>query len=745
MSSRAQSTHTGFEDETLRKSRIFNWILNLANNTFQEDELENIRTTTAIFCSNVDAGVQVKLCMLIEADDERREERNRLGDVLGQLAEEIASFGEAEQWEMQYNSARRYWDGVRAALRVCAARVEVYIGLLQSPETAAGAAFPAALIMLFRERAQHFNNEVNSLVSAEWKVKNLLRKLQARHDVENGIWPRQLTKEEVAAEIKRPPFQHRLNTPGNWVFVRELGGGMAKAALWCDIDPENGRILRRMVRKDTPYSQSMWQSPTWWQGPLSNRAPKEYYIQTLLNRRDERARIAQVFAYEVDETRMVSRLYMPYCIYGDLSSFSKNYARIGEDIPEPFMWWVFETLVDAALVMQHGGNSPSDAQHRDRHVAWQQIVHNDLKPENIFLDAAYESTPGYKRYPSSLVADFGIAAFQAEDDPMNPQKTRSGGTNGYKAPEQIDFKRIDPDIASAVDQWKLSSHTNVWGIGAIMAALATKQSFQQGSESQYIRGGVLIPGWRTVSPRQLRVSDELHEAILQCLRTRPSERPTLEQLKTHIHDFIKSRSAADDPMGVYMHFARLLDHQPSNNEFDVQFLEERYKLGFALNKLDHAGKEVQQGTLVGRAIPGSSAAPERSRVPATSEKESAASGAGRSLTGEELVEQQRIRAEMEALTMNRGAFPKRTPPPEAFGIGAMQQAAYASDRARPYDTPNHIQVPDSHPAPRLPRMGPPFELEPRASRPQDPGASVVTGPEHDVFSTRPSRRGSRAR
>ncbi|KAH9822860.1 hypothetical protein Tdes44962_MAKER00688 [Teratosphaeria destructans] len=125
-------------------------------------------------------------------------------------------------------------------------------------------------------------------------------------------------------------------------------------------------------------------------------------------------------------------------------------------------------------------------------------------------------------------------------------------------------------------------------------------------------------------------------------------------------------------MGVGLHPAWLLDHQPSNIEFDVQVLVEEYKVGFALDQLDHAGKEVQQGKLPGGTTPCSSAAPEESTAPAASGKESVASGAGRSLTSEGLVEQQKIRAEVVAWTVQRGASHARTPPTEACGIGVME-------------------------------------------------------------------------
>lgn len=82
--------------------------------------------------------------------------------------------------------------------------------------------------------------------------------------------------------------------------------------------------------------------------------------------------------------------------------------------------YVAECLVECALAMQGGGVDSSQPD-------WQQIVHADLKPDNIFLA---EFRDRYPFYPSPLLADFGIAfrtSFrpeegddQSQSDPNNP-------------------------------------------------------------------------------------------------------------------------------------------------------------------------------------------------------------------------------------------------------------------------------------------------------------------------------------
>ena len=83
-----------------------------------------------------------------------------------------------------------------------------------------------------------------------------------------------------------------------------------------------------------------------------------------------------------------------------------------------------------------------------------QIVHKDIKPDNVFLDTS--NLCHYNRYPTPKLADFGLAIETSPSDPLNPSVYNTdSGTAGYKAPEMIAF--ADRETGQAVDDFQLLS------------------------------------------------------------------------------------------------------------------------------------------------------------------------------------------------------------------------------------------------------------------------------------------------
>jgi serine/threonine-protein kinase len=174
-------------------------------------------------------------------------------------------------------------------------------------------------------------------------------------------------------------------------------------------------------------------------------------------------------------------------------------ARLGQEAPIPqdeALDVVLQVL--EALSAAHGAN----------------IIHRDMKPENIFL------LPNKSRKRSGKwfvkVLDFGIAKLSQ----ANSQQTQSGtilGTPKYMSPEQA---RGEREIGPAAD---------LYSLGIILYELITGKS--PFDEPSYL--GYLVAHQRKVppAPREVNpaISEELESIVMKCLEKAPNLRFTSAQ------------------------------------------------------------------------------------------------------------------------------------------------------------------------------------------------------------------------
>ncbi|KAK3708757.1 hypothetical protein LTR37_011278 [Vermiconidia calcicola] len=391
--------------------------------------------------------------------------------------------------------------------------------------------------------------------------------------------PRDEDKDEARESAKRGVTEHPFvedgtqGLLGNWTSAGYIGGGMAAAALWLDLD-EQGRIRQRVVRKDTYFSANALSDATRWKGDPkvpSEREPLEWYCQRTVQGCQGAKNVVQALGCKVDLDRLRYRLYTAWCPFGDTEELIYRADKQGEIVPEAFLWMVFSALVDCGMIMEHG-NTDSVAR-----ADGKQIVHRDLKPQNVFLDLA--DTSSWPRYAQPKLGDFGLAFETSEDDPLNPLIwNRGGGTLGFLPPEQRSY--IDRRTREPVDAFKLLAHTNVWGVGAIMWSFVHGGQPHPDWQPDYLPGGKMTYG---ISDKAKKAySDELLECIEECLSFNPAERPSFAELRESIEGVLEDGEDDDGSMSTYMRWAKdgVQVERPAEELTGLK--SEMYKIGMTL-------------------------------------------------------------------------------------------------------------------------------------------------------------------
>ncbi|KIJ16610.1 hypothetical protein PAXINDRAFT_131361 [Paxillus involutus ATCC 200175] len=254
---------------------------------------------------------------------------------------------------------------------------------------------------------------------------------------------------------------------------------------------------------------------------MSERDRKQIVAEVNILKDLDHEHIVRYHDRHVDREAGILYILMEYCGGGDLSTVIKQALKHNRPVPEDTIWNYFMQIL---LALQHCHHPPShgrsgsgsDGDGKDRRP---QILHRDLKPDNVFLDENH----------SVKLGDFGLSKALAQASFANTYV----GTPYYMSPELMQEKAYD-------------SKSDIWSLGCLIYELcALKPPFHEAKThaelSIFIRNGRIPP-----LPRGY--SQALSNVIKAMLNLNPAMRPSAAQLLQHERLLLTSKVAEAEKM-----------------------------------------------------------------------------------------------------------------------------------------------------------------------------------------------------
>lgn len=393
-----------------------------------------------------------------------------------------------------------------------------------------------------------------------------------------------------------------------WHGAALLGEGAAgHVYLWLKTD-ENNIITDRMAIKDTKAAEQYeWIDATRWRDNL----PREIALSQRLAAQDHPG-IVGFRGYRLNMADRRSRLFLDYSDYGSAmdvlmgyyyqhgsaaANIEKNRRRADPSLPEPdyvpeaFIWYVFQSLVDILIVLR-------DGTHKD--AEWKPIMHLDLCLANILAGPAtddagkpiYPSLDGSKAtakgrtirvrdrkdWPRFVLTDFDTSMFNLQgpndtyqDNPVHyafpwpiDDDADSRGARGRYAPERSRVFYEQRAAASSLptnvndpftgEHNKYTSATDVWSVGQVIWCLLTNLMFGHDFRPKWdspvgMDNHRHISDCRKYTPEYLRehfltgegradvttrYSAEIKQLVRDCVTWDMADRVPLDELKARV-------------------------------------------------------------------------------------------------------------------------------------------------------------------------------------------------------------------
>ncbi|KAF7309804.1 Protein kinase domain-containing protein [Mycena indigotica] len=242
---------------------------------------------------------------------------------------------------------------------------------------------------------------------------------------------------------------------------------------------------------------------------MTERDRKQIVAEVNILKDLDHTHIVRYHDRHVDRDAGVLYILMEYCGGGDLSSVIKMAAKQNRPVAEDAIWHYFYQIL---LALNHchntGGHgrtssagSASELEGKDRR---NQILHRDLKPDNVFLD----------ENNTVKLGDFGLSKALSTASFANTYV----GTPYYMSPELMQEKAYD-------------SKSDIWSLGCLIYELcALKPPFHEAQTHNEL--SCLIRSGR-IPPLPRGYSQQLSTVIKAMLNLNPAMRPSAAQLLLH--------------------------------------------------------------------------------------------------------------------------------------------------------------------------------------------------------------------
>ncbi|KAL9043659.1 MAG: hypothetical protein Q9214_003161 [Letrouitia sp. 1 TL-2023] len=269
--------------------------------------------------------------------------------------------------------------------------------------------------------------------------------------------------------------------------------------------------------------------------------------------------------------------------FGDLLHLFAFYKKEQLVLPEAFIWHVFWSVANALCYCSYGHNKSDRAR-----PEWDQIVHGDIKPENIFLTVPDDHVSDI--YPSIKLGDFG-AAYTLDDAFPRLQQWRSTfnyGTEDYQAPE---VEMADEETQGQFRRVPLhelhGTHSDIWSLGRSIEKLMCSSNVHGIVEKEVY-------------------SDKLKTLVKQCTENIYEARPKiLELLKCTGDEMSKHREFALEQKrtsnGRCYHNQVLFSKQDQDRFRGNNGLSDEFKTAFRRANLEPLPKDPSAVCLAGEA------------------------------------------------------------------------------------------------------------------------------------------------
>ena len=305
------------------------------------------------------------------------------------------------------------------------------------------------------------------------------------------------------------------------------------------------------VRRKADGKLCVWKEISY--GRMNEREKSQLVAEVNILRELRHSNIVKYYDRIIDREKAKIFIVMEFCEGGDLSKLLKKLKQEGSFLTEEKLWGIFSQVADAL---------------HECHKRERKILHRDIKPGNVFLDANLNVKLG----------DFGLSKILNEGSAYTYTHV---GTPFYMSPEQI------------TDEGRYNEKSDIWSLGCLlfeMAALCPPFEAKSHTElNDRIRQGRMgrLPE---------RYSPEVRRVVQWMLSTDPNLRPSTEEVLNipQVLVRLREKKVRDMQTGTKQKEAEL-----KQKEEELKSLEEELKRREAAvcereNKVAEAEKALAQ-------------------------------------------------------------------------------------------------------------------------------------------------------